>query len=67
MKPRRCLTPEEFATERKVSLRTVYRLIHARQIPAEKVGRQWRIWLVVQDTTPTPLNGTTGQDTVAKR
>lgn len=46
MKQRRCLTPEEYAAERRVSLRTVYRLIHAKAIPAERVGHQWRIWLV---------------------
>jgi excisionase family DNA binding protein len=41
----RCLTPEEYATERRVSLKTVYRLIKAHKMPAERVGRQWRIWL----------------------
>lgn len=43
--PPRCLTPEEFARERRVSLKTVYRLIKARKVPAERVGNQWRIWL----------------------
>jgi len=42
---RRCLTPEEYARERKVSVRTVYRLIKADKVPAERVGRQWRIWI----------------------
>lgn len=45
MSKSRCLTPEEFAEERKVSVRTVYRLIQAGKLPAERVGRQWRIWL----------------------
>ena len=46
MTPRRCLTPDEYAIERKVSTRTVYRLIKAGKIPAERVGTQWRIWIV---------------------
>lgn len=45
MTDRRCLTPEEYATERKVSVRTVYRLIKLGALPAERVGSQWRIWL----------------------
>lgn len=45
MSKSRCLTPEEYASERKVSVRTVYRLIQAGKLPAERVGRQWRIWL----------------------
>jgi len=50
MSDRRCLTPEEYARERRISLKTVYRLIQARKVPAEKIGRQWRIWLVVRPT-----------------
>ena len=42
---RRCLTPYEYATEKKVSRRTVYRLIKAKKIPAERIGQQWRIWV----------------------
>jgi excisionase family DNA binding protein len=42
---RRCLTPEEYAEERRISVRTVYRMIHDKRIPAERIGRQWRIWL----------------------
>jgi len=42
---RRCLTPDEYARERKVSTRTVYRLIRKGKIPAERVGAQWRIWI----------------------
>ena len=45
MSERRCVTPEEYATERRVSLKTVYRLIKANRVPAERVGQQWRIWL----------------------
>jgi excisionase family DNA binding protein len=45
MTERRCLTPEEFACERRISVRTVYRLIDRKDIPAERVGRQWRIWV----------------------
>ena len=62
MKQRRCLTPEEYATERRVSLRTVYRLIAAGTIPAERVGHQWRIWLAagaqVPDEDRTPADTT---------
>jgi excisionase family DNA binding protein len=46
MTDRRCLTVEEYALERRVSIKTVYRLIKAGDVPAERVGVQWRIWLV---------------------
>jgi excisionase family DNA binding protein len=36
------LTTEEVLDYLKVNLRTVYRLIKARKIPAVRVGRQWR-------------------------
>lgn len=52
---RRCLTPDEYADERRISTRTVYRLIHDGKLPAERVGSQWRIWLRIpgqQATTP---------------
>ena len=64
MKPRRCLTPEEYATERRVSLRTVYRLIAAGAIPAERVGHQWRIWLV--NGAQVPDENRTTSDSPAK-
>jgi excisionase family DNA binding protein len=60
------LTTEEVLAYLKVNLRTVYRLIEARKIPATRVGRQWRIrrrdieaWLATQeagvkDTTERP-------------
>ncbi len=41
----RCVTPDEYAAERRISIKTVYRLIKARKVPAERVGSQWRIWL----------------------
>lgn len=47
----RCLTPDEYALERKVSLRTVYRLLRTGKIPSERVGHQWRIWLGARATT----------------
>jgi excisionase family DNA binding protein len=55
----RCLTPAEYAGERRVSVRTVYRLIYAGRIPAERVGHQWRIWVgpklrTGQHATPAP-------------
>lgn len=39
----RCLTPEEYAKEWRISRRTVYRLIKAGKLPAQKKGEQWRI------------------------
>jgi excisionase family DNA binding protein len=62
MTDRRCYTPEEFAESRKISIRTVYRLIKAGKIRGiERVGRQYRIWTKIPpppDTTrhdmPTP-------------
>jgi len=45
MTERRCLTPEEYALERRVSVRTVYRLLKAGTVKGERVGAQWRIWL----------------------
>jgi excisionase family DNA binding protein len=48
MTDRRCLTPVEYAGERKVSVKTVYRLLRAGKIPSERVGQQWRIWLRAQ-------------------
>jgi excisionase family DNA binding protein len=52
MSERRCLTPEEYATERRVSLKTVYRQIKAHTLPAERIGRQWRIWVSVRQSSP---------------
>jgi len=45
----RCLTPDEYAAEHKVSVRTVYRLIKAGRIPAYRVGVQWRIYVSAGD------------------
>ena len=60
MTERRCYTPEEFADTRKISIRTVYRLIKAGKIRGvERVGRQYRIW------TRTPPHDMTGQNTPA--
>jgi excisionase family DNA binding protein len=53
------LTTEEVLEYLQVNLRTVYRLIKARKIPAVRVGRQWRFrkrdidaWLDSQRTHP---------------
>jgi excisionase family DNA binding protein len=53
------LTTEEVLEYLQVNLRTVYRLIKARKIPAVRVGRQWRFrkrdidnWLASQRTNP---------------
>lgn len=54
MTGRRCLTPDEFARERKVSTRTVYRLIKKGEVKAERVGKQWRIWLSTRQDRTTP-------------
>ena len=54
MSERRCLTPDEYAIERKVSVRTVYRLIKAGKLPAERVGSQWRIWMRTGQVATTP-------------
>ena len=51
MADRHCLRPIDYARERKVSLRTVYRLIAAGTIPAERVGHQWRIWVGPKPTS----------------
>ncbi|NSW83184.1 MAG: helix-turn-helix domain-containing protein [Syntrophothermus sp.] len=37
------LTPEEAASYLRVDLRTVYKILREGQLPAGKVGRQWRI------------------------
>lgn len=39
------LTPEEAAFKLRVSLDTIYKLIRRGDIPATKVGSQWRIKL----------------------
>jgi excisionase family DNA binding protein len=56
---RRCYTPDEYAKDRKVSVRTVYRLIKSGKIPAERVGSQWRIWMRAgHDMTTAPNSNT---------
>lgn len=37
------LTPEEVAEKLRVHVSTVYRRIHLQELPALRVGRQWRI------------------------
>jgi excisionase family DNA binding protein len=37
-----CLTTEEVLTYLKVTPRTIYRLIRSGELPALRVGRQWR-------------------------
>jgi excisionase family DNA binding protein len=36
------ITVEELAKNLKVSARTIQRIIHRKQIPAIRIGRQWR-------------------------
>lgn len=48
MTERRCLTPREYADERRISRKTVYRQIRAGTVPAERIGRQWRIYVHVR-------------------
>jgi excisionase family DNA binding protein len=57
------LTLAEAATILKISKRTLHRMIQHRQIPAFKVGGQWRIlesrfqeWVEVEENS-TPKNG----------
>jgi len=42
-KPRRLLTTQEVVTYLRVNARTVYRLIQSGDLPAVRVGRQWRV------------------------
>jgi excisionase family DNA binding protein len=37
------LTTEDVLSYLRVNARTVYRLIHAGELPAVRVGRQWRV------------------------
>ncbi|MEN3011170.1 MAG: helix-turn-helix domain-containing protein [Candidatus Bipolaricaulaceae bacterium] len=37
------LTAQEVAQLLRVSVRTIHRLIHAGELPAVRVGRQWRV------------------------
>ncbi len=41
--PRRLMTTEEVIAYLRVNPRTVYRLIQAGDLPAVRVGRQWRV------------------------
>jgi excisionase family DNA binding protein len=41
--PRRLLTTDEVVSYLRVNARTVYRLIQSGDLPAVRVGRQWRI------------------------
>jgi excisionase family DNA binding protein len=41
--PRRLLTTEEVVSYLRVNSRTVYRLIQSGDLPAVRVGRQWRV------------------------
>ena len=57
------LTLAEAATILKISKRTLHRMIQHRQIPAFKVGGQWRLlesrfqeWVEVEENS-TPKNG----------
>jgi excisionase family DNA binding protein len=46
----RLLTIEQVAEYLQVSAKTVYRLIHRKEIPCYKVANQWRFkWSVIQD------------------
>jgi excisionase family DNA binding protein len=46
----RLLTIDEIAKYLQVSTKTVYRMIHRRQIPCYKVANQWRFrWDVIQE------------------
>ena len=63
----RLLTLSEVATILKISKRTLHRMIQHRQIPAFKVGGQWRIlesrfqeWMQVEEhVAPRATSGST--------
>ena len=66
------LTTEEVLEYLQVNLRTVYRLIKARKIPAVRVGRQWRFrkrdidnWLDSQRTNAVASQGTSQEGATA--
>jgi excisionase family DNA binding protein len=44
LEPLKILTVEEIAELLQVSRRTLHRMIHRRDLPAFKVGAQWRIY-----------------------
>ncbi|NQU42000.1 helix-turn-helix domain-containing protein [bacterium] len=45
----RLLTIDELAEYLQVSAKTIYRMIHRKQIPCYKVANQWRFkWSVIQ-------------------
>ena len=53
------LTPADVSSLRRITQVTVYRLIWANQIPAERIGRRWRIrrrdidaWLAAHRSPP---------------
>ena len=48
----RTYTPQEYADHLRVSLRTVYRQIHAGSLKAERIGHQYRIVKLVYKTGP---------------
>jgi len=46
----RLLTIDELAKYLQVSSKTVYRMIHRKEIPCYKVAKQWRFkWNVIQE------------------
>jgi excisionase family DNA binding protein len=50
------MTPQEVATALKVTRRTVYRLIASRQLPAVRVGGQYRLPVSAVEDALTPAN-----------
>lgn len=55
----RTYTPLEYADQLRVSVRTIYRQIHAGTIKAERIGRQFRIvrYVVVRSPPSPPSAG----------
>ena len=56
------LTTEEVLSYLQINLRTIYRLLKARQIPAVRVGRQWRFRRADLDAWLAAREGANGRD-----
>ncbi len=60
------MTPPEVLSRLRVNIRTLYRLLSTGELPAVRVGRQWRVrpgdldsWLSQRET---PVNGGRDRD-----
>lgn len=60
------LTTEEVLSYLQINLRTIYRLLKARQIPAVRVGRQWRFRRADLDAWLAAREGANGRDPLTR-